>query len=156
MLPPFLDRFTPRAHAGTRLLTAALVWTAVALFLLGKGLWMSRMASGTHVLIAVLAGVGLGLVKSRIVFDRVARKIVSHIGRKPFRACLGGLFSIRNWALILVMAVFGRILGALPLASPLKTAVYVTIGSGLIYSSRLMWSAWKITPPARRQDLRRL
>jgi hypothetical protein len=156
MLPPLLDRFTPRAHAGTRLLTAALVWTVVGGFLLGKGLWLSRMASGTHVLIAVLAGAGLGMVKSRIVFDRVAGKIVAHIGRKPRRACLGGLFSIRNWALILVMAVFGRILGTLPLASPLKTAIYVTIGSGLLYSSRLMWTAWKTTPPAGLQDLPRL
>lgn len=156
MLPPFFERFTPRAHAGTRLLTAALAWTVVGLFLLGKGLWISRLASGTHVMIAILAGVGLGMVKSRIVFDRVAGKIVAHIGRKPCRACLGGLFSIRNWALILVMVLFGRILGTLPLASPLKTAIYITIGSGLIYSSRLMWTAWKTTPPAELQDLHRL
>jgi uncharacterized membrane protein YiaA len=155
MLPPLLDRFTPRAHAGTRLLTAALVWTVVGVILFGKGLWMSRMTSGTHVLIAVLAGVAFGMIKSRLIFDRVAEKIIAHIGSKPCRACLGGLFSARNWMLILVMAVFGRVLGTLTLAAPLKTAIYVTIGSGLVYSSRLMWTAWKTSPLAGTRDLHR-
>jgi hypothetical protein len=148
MFPKFLDRLTPRAYPRTRLLTAAIVWSAVGFFLAGKGVWLSGDAPWAQIVVAILAGLGLGLVKSRFIFDRVAQKIIAHIGRKPSRACLGGLFSARNWALIVVMAVFGRTLGALPLDSALKTGIYVMVGSGLSYSSRLLWGAWKKSPVA--------
>ncbi len=146
MFPKSLDRLTPRAYPRTRLLTAAVVWSAVGFFLAGKGIWLSGDAPWTQIIIAILAGLGLGLVKSRFIFDKVAKKIIAHIGRKPSRTCLGGLFSVRNWVLIVVMALFGRTLGALPLDSALKTGIYVMVGSGLGYSSRLLWNAWKKSP----------
>ena len=146
MFPKLLDHLTPRAYPCTRLLTAAVVWSAVGFFLAGKGVWLSGNAAWAQIIVAILAGLGLGLVKSRFIFDRVAHKIIAHIGRKPSRACLGGLFSARNWALIVVMALFGRTLGALPLDSALKTGLYVMVGSGLVYSSRLLWNAWKNSP----------
>lgn len=138
-----LDRLTPRASPQTRLLTATMVWSAVGFFLTVKGLWLSRESSLLSIAAAGLGGTGLGMIKSRLVFDRVALKIIDHIGNKPRRACLGGLFSVKNWALILVMALFGRVLGALPVDASLKTGVYVMVGSGLAFSSRLMWRAWK-------------
>jgi len=143
MPPHFLDRFTPRAYPSTRLLTAALVWSAVGLFLTLKGVYLFREDSWGIVLAVILAGAILGLIKSRLILDRVAARIVLHIGANPSRACLGGLFSLRNWALIGVMIVFGRTLGALPLNAAIKTGLYVMVGSGLAYSSRLMWTAWK-------------
>lgn len=143
MLPQFLDRLTPRAYPRTRLFSAALVWSVVGTFLTGKGVWISNQDSWILILVSILAGLGLGFVKSRFVFDRVAAKIVAHIGNKPARACLGGLFSAKNWALIVVMAAFGRIIGALPFDALLKTGIYVMVGSGLAFSSRLMWAAWK-------------
>jgi hypothetical protein len=146
MFPKLLDHLTPRAYPRTRLLTAAVVWSTVGFFLAGKGVWLLGDATRMQLVIAILAGLGLGLVKSRFIFDSVAQKIIAHIGRKPSRACLGGLFSARNWALIVVMALFGRTLGALPLDSALKTGLYVMVGSGLVYSSRLLWNAWKNSP----------
>jgi hypothetical protein len=95
---------------------------------------------------AISIGTGLGFFKSKVVLDRVAKKIILHIGSKPCRACLGGLFSIRNWMLIFVMIVFGRTLGAIPINSTIKTGIYVMVGSGLTYSSRLLWNAWKRSP----------
>ena len=83
------------------------------------------------------------MLKSRLVLDRVAVRIILHIVAKPSRACLGGLFSVRNWVLIAVMIVFGRTLGALPIDASIKTGFYVMVGSGLAYSSRLLWTAWK-------------
>ena len=109
-------------------------------------MYLSADVSRTLVLTAILAGLCLGVIKSRVVFDRVAGKIIEHIGSRPSRACLGGLFSVRNWALILVMAVFGRTLGALPMHPGLKTGLYVMVGSGLGYSSRLLWKAWRNSP----------
>lgn len=146
MLPRFLDRLTPRVFPRTRLLTAALVWTSVGAFLCAKGIWLSMDAPKMPVAAATVAGLCLGVLKSWLVFDRVAGKIIGHIGRKQRPSCLGGLFSVRNWALILIMAVFGRILGALPIHAALKTVIYVLVGSGLGYSSRLLWAAWKNSP----------
>ncbi|GAB6110919.1 hypothetical protein [Desulfomicrobium salsuginis] len=143
MLPKFLDRLTPRVYPRTRLLTAALVWSAVGFLLTAKGLWISRQEPAHLFLVAIAAGLGMGLVKSRLVFDKVARKIILNIEKKPRPVCLGGLFSVRNWALILVMSFFGRTLGAISMNTSLKTGIYVMVGSGLALSSLLMWKAWK-------------
>lgn len=146
MPPHLLDRFTPRAYPRMRLLTAALVWSAVGFLLTLKGVYLFREGSWGIVLAVVAGGAILGLVKSRLILDRVAGRIVLHIGAKPSRACLGGLFSVRNWMLIAVMIIFGRTLGVLPLEAGIKTGLYVMVGSGLAYSSRLLWRAWKSSP----------
>lgn len=91
----------------------------------------------------ILIGLMLGMVKGRFILDRVAAKIILHIGSKPTRACLGGFFSVRNWMLIAVMIIFGRTLSVLPIEAGIKTGLYVMVGSGLAYSSRLLWRAWK-------------
>ena len=146
MLFKDFERFTPRAYPRTRLLTAALVWSAVGLFLSIKGVYLFREGSWGIVLAAVAGGMVLGMFKSRLILDQVAGRIILHIGAKPSRACLGGLFSVRNWLLIAVMIVFGRTLGALPLDASIKTGLYVMVGCGLAYSSRLLWTAWKNSP----------
>lgn len=138
-----LNRITPRATSQTRLLSAAILWTAVGLFLTSKGMLVSRQETLAEIMLTLVLGLMFGLLKSRLVFDRVALKIIRHIESKPRNACLGGLFSLRNWALILVMAVFGKIIGALPMDSALKTTIYVMVGSGLGFSSRLLWKTWR-------------
>ena len=152
MSPHFLNRLTPRAYPRTRLISAAIVWNCVGAFLCLKGVYLSFDKPIETITTAFLVGLCLGLVKSRIVFDRVAEKIIDHIGSRPSRACLGGLFSVRNWALILVMAFFGKALGALPMHSGLKTGLYVMVGSGLGYSSRLLWRAWRNSPAGGMQN----
>ncbi|MGE4443027.1 MAG: hypothetical protein AB7D27_16305 [Desulfomicrobium sp.] len=142
----FLDRFTPRAYPRTRIFTAAIVWSGVGVFLVVKGWYFFRGGSQGGFFATLAAGAILGLLKSRFVLDRVARKIIARIGAKPARACLGGLFSVRNWLLIAVMIVFGRTLGALPLNAAVKTGLYVMVGFGLVCSSRLLWDAWKKSP----------
>lgn len=150
MLPRVLDRFTPRALPRTRLLTAALVWAMLGIFLLAKGAWISRQESTLMLLVTLVVGAVIGVLKSRFILDPVAGGIIVHIGGKPSRACLGGLFSVRNWALILAMIIFGRILGVLPLAAPVKSAVCIIVGSGLVFSSRLLWRTWGKAPDQRR------
>jgi hypothetical protein len=145
MPPHILDRFTPRAYPRTRLLTAAGVWSTVGFFLVVKGVYLFQGGIGAVVL-ALAVGMILGLFKSRYVLDSVAQKIIVHIGARPARACLGGLFSLRNWVLIAVMIVFGRTLGALPVDPAIKTGLYVMVGTALASSSRLMWRAWKTSP----------
>ena len=146
MPPHFIDRFTPRASPRARLLTAASVWSAVGFFLTTKGIYIFQEGSWEGGLPMIVAGALMGAVKSRLILDRVAGKIILHIGAKPSRACLGGLFSVRNWALIAVMIIFGRTLSVLPIEAGIKTGLYVMVGSGLAYSSRLLWRAWKTSP----------
>ena len=142
----FLDRLTPRAYPRTRLLTAAIVWSTVGFFLAIKGSYLSREGSLVFALAVIATGVVLGIVKGRFILDRVAGRIILHIGGKPSLACLGGLFSVRNWILIAVMIIFGRTLSFLPMDAGIKTGFYVMVGSGLAYSSRLLWRAWKTSP----------
>ncbi len=142
----FLDRFTPRAYPRTRIFTAAIAWSTVGVFLVVKGWYFFREGSREGLLAALAAGAMLGMLKSRFVLDRVARNIIQRIGAKPARACLGGLFSVRNWLLIAIMVVFGRTLAALPLNAGVKTGLYVMVGIGLVCSSRLLWNAWKNSP----------
>ncbi len=150
-----IDRFTPRVFPRTRLLTAAHVWSGVGTFLSIKGVVLSAHASPRVLAIALASGIVLGLLKGRLVFDRVAEKIISHIRQKPSRACLGGLFSVKNWGLIIMMMLFGRVVGTSTLDQSLKTGIYVMVGTGLVYSSRRLWTAWKKTSPIALQDLRR-
>lgn len=143
MSPILLDRLTPRAYPRTRLLTAAIVWSTVGVFLSVKGIYLSKEESLAIIAPVMLTGLMLGMLKGRFILDRVAAKIILHIGAKPTRACLGGLFSVRNWLLIAVMIIFGRTLSVLPIEAGIKTGLYVMVGSGLAYSSRLLWRAWK-------------
>lgn len=150
-----IDRFTPRAFPKTRLLTAAHVWLGVGIFLSIKGVVLLAATSWQAVMAAICCGALLGFVKSRLIFDRVAEKIITHIRRKPSQVCLGGLFSIKNWTLIAIMIGLGRGLAALPLAPQLKSTIYIMVGSGLAYSSRRLWIAWRKTVPIAIQNLRR-
>ena len=141
-----VDKLTPRVKPETRLFSAAIAWLAIGFFLTVKGAWILRTETWKMTLFSSAIGLALGLLKSKIIFDRAAIKIIAHIGSRPQKACLGGLFSPRNWILILTMAVFGKIIGALPIPPALKTACYVMVGSGLGYSSRLLWRAWRNSP----------
>lgn len=149
------DKLTPRAYPKTRLLTAAHVWSGVGIFLMSKGIYLSYDETSHYLVTAICTGLFLGIFKSHYIFDRVADKIITHIRRRPSRTCLGGLFSIKNWALIATMMIFGRILGTSNLGAPYKTTIYVMVGSGLTFSSRRLWGAWKKTLPIALQDLRR-
>lgn len=146
MILHFIDRITPRVTSRNRLFSAALLWSCIGLFLAIKGAWTSHPHTWCATLLSLTVGLAFGFIKSRIVFDRVAKKIIARIGSKPQRACLGSLFSLRNWALILVMGIFGKTIGALPINAAIKSLVYVMVGTGLAYSSRLLWRAWRNSP----------
>lgn len=156
MPPSFIDLLTPRVLPRTRLLTAAQLWLVLGVFLAGKGIYLSREAALASIVGMIILGLGLGAIKSRYIFDRMAEKIIAHIRNKPAPSCLGGLFSLRNWGLILVMMAFGHLVGTSSLATLTKTAIYVTVGSGLAFSSRRLWSAWKQTAATKLRELRRI
>lgn len=143
MLSTYLDRLTPRAMPRTRLFTAACIWGAVGICLLSRGLLLLQHISGLVAAGIVLGGIIAGGLKSRIIFDKAAASIVAHIHHKSSPSCLGGLFSFKNWGLIACMMVLGGVIKRLPIPDAIKSAVYILVGTGLIYSSRVLWRAWR-------------
>lgn len=143
MNPSAFQRLTPRVSVNGRFFAAALTWLGIGLFLSAKGVYFSGHAETGLRLLGIGVGLGLGYVKSRFIFDRVAQKIITQIHSKPARACLGSIFSLQNWGLIVIMVIFGRMLGASSLNAGVKTGIYVMVGSGLAFSSRRLWAAWK-------------
>lgn len=154
-LPAWIHNYTPRAASRTRIMTAACFWSAVGLLLLSKGGLLLRLQPWPTIAGTVLAALGLGIAKSRLIFDRTARAVVAHIRRKPEPACLGGLFSVRNWGLIVAMMVLGRLIGAAPLPLEVRAGIFLLVGCGLLTSSRILWRAWRATPATNLGDLRR-
>lgn len=152
MLSPFFDHLTPRVTPRTQLLTAGCFWAAVGAFLSLKGIYLSYDRPRIDLLFSLLGGLILGAIKSHMVFRKVALRISERILRKTQPTCLGGLFSPKNWGLILAMMLLGRGIGWLPILPEIKTVIYVTVGSGLFLSSRYLWQAWR--KPLMLYDLR--
>jgi hypothetical protein len=92
-------------------------------------------------LVMILAGLLLGGAKARFILDRTALKIADRIGARGEGRCVGGFLSLRSWFLVLMMIALGRLLRSF-LPSPLAGILYTTIGSGLLFSSRLAWQQW--------------
>jgi phosphatidylserine/phosphatidylglycerophosphate/cardiolipin synthase-like enzyme len=86
------------------------MWTAVGGGLLFFG---ARWATGDRLTLAgtglLLAGVAAGVMKSRLVLDRTATKILSRIASRGEGRCVGGFLSVRSWLLVLGMILLGRV-----------------------------------------------
>lgn len=119
------------------------MWTAVGGGLLFFG---ARWATGDRLTLAgtglLLAGVAAGVMKSRLVLDRTATKILSRIASRGEGRCVGGFLSVRSWLLVLGMILLGRVLRGGFLPTPAVGVLYVAIGAGLLTSSRIAWRAW--------------
>jgi len=56
--------------------------------------------------------------------------------------CLGAVYSVKTWFLVLFMIGMGVILRSSSLPMTLLSFIYITIGVGLLASSRHAWRAW--------------
>lgn len=129
----------PGASRKTHLLLAAFVWAAVGLMLLYRGVgWLLEVKGVVWLGPAILAGT----VKSFLLLDRVAGKNIVRIQRFGDNHCLGGVYSLRSWGLVLAMIVFGRLLRSVGLPLALVGGLYAAIGWALFFSSRRIWWAW--------------
>jgi hypothetical protein len=133
-----LTRFKPGASINVHLLTAALIWSIVGIFLMSNGFLLISLADREW--LAVLA-VGLGTIKSIFLLDRVARKNISRIMRFADGTCIGSVYSYKSWGLVLVMIVLGRFLRSSVMPGEYVGILYLAVGWGLFFSSRLMWLA---------------
>jgi hypothetical protein len=133
-----LIRLKPGVRRETHLLLAASLWTAIGVFLLLRAshwLWPGR-------LVYYLPAFLLGTLKSLFFLDKAAGKSIQRILLLTDGTCLGAVYSIKTWMLVLLMMGTGMALRRSSLPPALLGTVYGTIGWALIYSSRHAWRAW--------------
>lgn len=134
-----LKRFKPGVEKRVHLFLSALLWTGVGLFLLARGgLWLLAAGNIWLLALAVLAGSG----KSLLILDKTAKKSINRILRFGDKTCLGAVYSIRTWLLVLAMMGTGFLLRQSALPRSVLGVIYVTVGWALFLSSRQAWRVW--------------
>lgn len=142
----WVDTLKPRASPRVQLALAGALWTVVGSGLFAAGLrWILTGEGGAAPPALVLLALGAGLLKSRLVLDRTAKKIVARITVRGEGRCLGGFLSPGSWLLVLAMIAFGRLLRQL-IPLPIAGVLYAAIGTGLLVSSRVAWARWLSFP----------
>lgn len=134
-----LKRFKPGVDKRMHLLLSAILWTAVGIFLLMRG---GRWLLGAGQIWIILPGLLLGTGKSLLILDKTARKGIQRILHFGDNTCLGAVYSLRTWLLVLAMMGTGILLRQSSLPRTLLGFIYVAIGWALFLSSRLAWGEW--------------
>jgi hypothetical protein len=134
-----LAKYKPGASIRTHLLVAASIWTTVGMALFLRG-WMG-FPEGKRFFF-VLGGMAIGTIKSFLVLDRAARKNIQRILACHERYCIGGVYSVRMWGMVLLMIVGGRLVRSFT-PDAFTWLLYLAIGWALVLSSRLVWQRWR-------------
>nr|HDN01282.1 hypothetical protein [Deltaproteobacteria bacterium] len=138
----WLEAHKPVASARVQVFLVALMWTIVGLSLFIRGadniMSLPWSVNPWWLAVAALAGV----LKGRLIFDKTAERIILRILSRKGHGCLGGFLSLKSWGMILFMVFMGISLRVSPLPVVIVWAVYVSVGAGLFFSSRLFWMEW--------------
>ncbi|HWR96898.1 MAG TPA: hypothetical protein VN317_00595 [Candidatus Methanoperedens sp.] len=142
--PSSLERWKPRAARRTQLLLAGTLWSCVGAALLVAGArWTLRGAGAPAGALLIALGTAAGLLKGWFVLDRVAARVADRIAARGDGRCAGGFLSLRSWLLVALMSAAGRLLRG-GLVPPVAVGtLYVAIGTGLLFSSRIAWLRWR-------------
>ena len=141
----WLETYKPVASSRVQLLLAGLMWSLVGLGLIVVGnYWVLSTSSHIIGLLAISLCIGLG--KSLLILDRVADRIVQRIAIRGEGRCLVSFYSLRVWAIGIIMMLVGRILRGAGISYSLLGLIYAAVGTSLLISSRSIWLAWKDHP----------
>jgi hypothetical protein len=131
----------PAVSRQTLVFTAGVVWGGVGLFLcLRAYFWFA--ASPMSIWWMVILALGIGLIKGRLVFSRLAARNLARIKEmspEKEKVCFFAFQAIRSWVLILGMITLGILLRMSPLTRELLAVIYLAIGSGLVSASTVYW-----------------
>lgn len=138
-----LNTLPPRAGVRVQLAAASLMWAIGASILLFRG--VGYLSDRIWHAWALAAGLALGMLKARVLLDRVARKAVERI-RARGTANFFGFFSVRSWLLIVIMMGGGILLRSLivkpdVVGAGILGAVYIGVGTALVLADRIFWRA---------------
>ena len=135
-----LFRLKLNASRSVHLFVAAILWTVVGVSLISRGIvWLN----GVESLWIVIPALIVGTVKSLFMLDKSAKKSVDRIIATRDGRCLGGVYSFKTWLLVLVMMAAGCLMRNSSLPKEFLGLFYVSIGWGLLFSSRNAWIAWR-------------
>lgn len=136
----FFSRYKPGVPRRTHLLLAALLWTTVGLILMVRGCaYLIYDSSIAFFLPAIL----IGSLKSFFILDKSAKKSIDRIQHLADGSCLGAVYSIKTWVLVVVMMTMGYLLRHSGISPSIIGSLYVIIGWALFFSSRAGWKAWR-------------
>ena len=135
-----LTRLKPGASRRKHLLLAALLWSLVGGSLLLRGLVALPVQAHPILFVSALL---IGSLKSHLILDRSAERVIDRIRGFGDRTCLGAVYSWRTWGLVLLMMTLGIGLRRSQLMPVAVDLVSITIGWALFYSSRRTWRAWR-------------
>ena len=140
MIGQTLKKFKPGVPRRIHLLLAATLWSLIGIFLMFRGIsWLTTIEKLWIAIPALIAGT----LKSSFILDRTAKKGIQRILEMADGTCLGAVYSIKTWLLVLVMMGAGMTLRRSAMPHELLGGIYITIGWALFYSSRHAWRAWR-------------
>ena len=137
-----LSRFKPGVSTRTHLLLSAVLWTIIGILLITKGIYRLSLLGQWQPFLVVLPALVIGTLKAFLILDKSARRGIERIATFKDGTCLGAVYSIKTWILVLCMMGMGVILRNSSLPVTLLGFLYITIGWALLVSSRLAWKAW--------------
>jgi hypothetical protein len=145
VLPAWLDRLTPRASVRVQLFAAAIVWAVGAGILIFRGVWYVHDRSWHSWILGAALAIAIAIPKTRFILDRAALKGVARI-RERGKACVFGFFSLGGYAFVAVMMGGGIILRNTfvhpgVIGAGILGAVYLGIGTALVFADRIYWHA---------------
>lgn len=133
-------KYKPGVNNSTHLILAALFWTTIGTVLFMRGLYLLESFDSVWMVIPAAC---LGWLKSRFILDKTARKNIDRILKLQDGACLGAVFSVKTWGLVLMMSLLGVIIRHAPISQQIVGFLCIIIGFSLIFSSRYAWIAWR-------------
>ncbi len=115
---------------------ATLIWSLVGIMLLLKG-WAWKGTGYGGLILAV--GILLGIIKARTILDKKIESSLLRVNKFTEPRPFYNVFSGKTWILVAVMISLGKLLRSLAHPCPAIGILYVTVGSGLLLSSRKGW-----------------
>ncbi|MBE9535218.1 MAG: hypothetical protein IMF03_09460, partial [Proteobacteria bacterium] len=135
--------YKPVASSRMQLWLAGVMWSCVGAGLFSVGTyWLLKNGEARGFILLVIA-TGLGFGKALLVLDRTTLRNIARVKSRGEDRCFGGFLSPRVWILVIGMMILGRILRIIGLPKPILGLIYGAVGIGLLFSSRLIWRAWK-------------
>jgi hypothetical protein len=137
IVPAILPRVSLVTGERVQLVLAGGLWMVAAIILGARGSgWLTPVA-WTPLLLA--AGVLVGIVKARLLLDRVARGVARRIHDRGPDASIVGFLSVRSWVVVVIMMAGGHALRLTSAPRPILGVLYVAIATALVLASRTYW-----------------
>ena len=139
----------PLVNAEFLIVLAPLLWTLAGVKLAVRGYLTVNWVLHPWLL---LMAIGIGMAKSLVVLDRLAKKNVQRLNGYSGRVFIGRVFPARTWILIGAMILFGRLLRHLSLAPEVRGVIIVAVAVALLTASRFYWYRLSGKTIARRSE----